>query len=307
MIINHVMSNMVYSKIFLDILNRFKNYSRHTIVASEKPISNADVYHYHRINLENIENLCYPCICTVHHDLYDIDKTLSINLFIDKYLKMNSIVCLNRTQKTILEKYGCKNIKIIPHGYDQNIFVPNHKCQKNKISILVISRRYGRGVKGEAYLKELLQYLDNSKISFTLVGEDRTKDYNYFLKFGFECNVHEKLPYKSFGSLYNSHDFLLVNSTFEGGPANVPEAIATGTPILATEVGMIPDILEDFNNGIVLSGNAYLDSIKLNSIFEDINKIRLLQNNCLKAKNIKKVITWRKNIELYDDLYEVIK
>lgn len=307
MIINHVMSNMVYSKIFLDILNRFKNYSRHTIVASEKPISNADVYHYHRINLENIENLCYPCICTVHHDLYDIDKTLSINLFIDKYLKMNSIVCLNRTQKTILEKYGCKNIKIIPHGYDQNIFVPNHKSQKNKISILVISRRYGRGVKGEAYLKELLQYLDNSKISFTLVGEDRTKDYNYFLKFGFECNVHEKLPYKSFGSLYNSHDFLLVNSTFEGGPANVPEAIATGTPILATEVGMIPDILEDFNNGIVLSGNAYLDSIKLNSIFEDINKIRLLQNNCLKAKNIKKVITWRKNIELYDDLYEVIK
>ena len=307
MIINHVMSNMVYSKIFLDILNRFKNYSRHTIIVSKKPISNADVYHYHRINLENIESLYYPCLCTVHHDLYDIDKTLSLELFIDKYIKMNSIVCLNSNQKQILEKYGCKNIKIIPHGYDQNIFVPNHKCSKNKISILVISRRYGRGVKGEAYLRELLQYLDNSRISFTLVGEDRTKDYNYFSKFGFECNVHEKLPYKSFGSLYNSHDFLLVTSTFEGGPANIPEAIATGTPILATNVGMIPDILEDFNNGIVLSGNAYLDSIKLNSFFSDENKIRTLQDNCFKQNNINRAITWSKNIELYDDLYEVIK
>lgn len=304
MIVNHVMSNMVYSKIFIDILKNFIKFSRHTIVVSERPISNADIYHYHRVNLENREALCFPSICTVHHDLYDIDKSLDINFFIEKYKKMNAVVCLNKNQQTILKEFKCQNIRVIPHGYDPDIFLPKPKVTKDKINILLISRRYGRGVKGEAYIRELLKYLNNSSISFTLVGEDRSKDYKYFSMFGFECNVHEKLPYKTFGSLYNYHDFLLVVSSFEGGPANVPEAIATGTPIIATPVGMIPDVVENLNNGIILTGDVYTDAQRLNSFFQNDKLLRTIQDNCLKNNNLKKAITWKKNIELYDDLYE---
>jgi glycosyltransferase involved in cell wall biosynthesis len=50
--------------------------------------------------------------------------------------------------------------------------------------------------------------------------------------------------------LYSSFDGLLVASRYEGGPYTMLEAMACGTPVIATPVGLVPEVIEDGVNGI---------------------------------------------------------
>jgi glycosyltransferase involved in cell wall biosynthesis len=49
---------------------------------------------------------------------------------------------------------------------------------------------------------------------------------------------------------YSSLNALLVASRFEGGPYTMLEAMACGTPVIATPVGLVPEVIEDGINGI---------------------------------------------------------
>ncbi len=51
-------------------------------------------------------------------------------------------------------------------------------------------------------------------------------------------------------------DVFVMPSTFEGGPTTVIEAMAMARPIVATGVGMVPEILRDGVNGIVIEPSS---------------------------------------------------
>jgi glycosyltransferase involved in cell wall biosynthesis len=52
-------------------------------------------------------------------------------------------------------------------------------------------------------------------------------------------------------------DVFVMSSLFEGGPTSVLEAMAMGKPVVATSVGMVPEVIEDGRTGLVVPpGNA---------------------------------------------------
>ena len=307
MIINHVMSNSVESNIFNSILGYFKRYadSDIEIVKSVKPIEHADVYHYHRPNIES--DIRHNSVMTVHHDLNEHDDWLKIDNYIFKYKKAKTIICLNSLQKSILQKMGITNTVVIPHGYNEDIFTGVNDRSKNfngKHNLLVTSKRYPRRVKGEAYIYELLRYLDPTLIRFTLVGEGRSEDIEYFSKFGFEVNVHEYLPYRMYPKLYSQASFLFMASHFEGGPANIPEAIVSGVPIICNPIGMAKDCVTDRYNGIYLSMNPIQDADNINNACK--NDYEIYMTNALQKSTIGRAISWSQcvaaNVEVYRSL-----
>lgn len=306
-IVNHVMSRDINSGIFRAILNYFGQYSSDCFqqVESVRPIENADIYHYHRPHLE--DKLLSNSVCTVHHDLNDPDSWHDRSNFMPRYMEASAIVCLNNEQKKILineEGFEESRVHVIPHGYNRDILYPQNKKENEKLIIGIASKRYGRRVKGEAYLFELVKRLDPDYIEFIFVGEDRSIDATVFRKWGFNVRVFERLPYRVFNGFYNKIDCLLMCSTHEGGPANIPEALATGTPILSTPIGMSLDYIDPGHNGEFLTLDPNIDADLINKLSQNVQELNNLKKNCL--IKLSDVLTWEKVVEKHASLYQKI-
>lgn len=299
-VINHVTSNAVYSGIFEDIFGYFSRYSASFAqqVVSERPVAGADIRHYHRPHLE--QKLINPCVVTVHHDLKDPDSWLSTGKFIDRYKEADLVICLNSLQQKQLEACGITHTCVIPHGFNHHLIDPARKAgqlQRDKFTLAVVSKRYGRKVKGEAYLLELAKRLDPELIQFFLAGDGRFEDAHRLRALGFEVELYERLPYSALIDAYRGISALLMASNFEGGPANIPEAAAMGVPVFANPIGMVPDLIIDGLHGIYLSMNPDADAERLNALATPGNpEYKKLRLNSSQPNP--RIITWEASISL---------
>ena len=298
--INHVMSRETESGIFSSILDYYRKYSPNWIehIESVRPIEGADVYHYHRPHLESA--LLKNSVCTVHHDLNDTDPWHSRHHFIPRYTEASAVVCLNETQKQILtteEGFPIGKLFVVPHGYNHELL--SLKAPRSghgeKFTLGIASRRYGRRVKGEAYLHELLKRLNPSLIKFILVGQDRSLDAIEMRQLGFEVVVFERLPYRVFQGFYDSIDCLLMCSGHEGGPANVPESLASGTPVLTSRVGMSIDFIINGGNGHFLELNPDEDANVIHHLAASPQAYASMEATC--RSRAAEVPTWKDSIE----------
>ncbi|MDE1231499.1 glycosyltransferase [Vibrio aestuarianus] len=300
-IVNHVMSQDINSNIlssFIDYLSNSSRNDKH--IVSVEPIDDADIYHYHRPHLE--KKLLKNSVVTVHHDLMENDPWLSLPKFLNVYKGASAVVCLNHIQQRILHENSISQTHVIPHGYNSMVFDATlPKEEKNKITLGLISKRYGRRVKGEAYFHDLIKRLDPELFDFILVGDGRSEEFYLLQSYGFDVKVYERLPYRVFAGLYQKIDILLMLSTFEGGPANVPEAVISATPVAAFPIGMIPDFIQDMRNGIILTGDIDLDASKLMSLAKNRDDFCKLMVETEKCTNL--AITWEEVSELYSQVY----
>lgn len=315
LIVNHVMSRDIDSSIFNAILGYFNQFGSTEFkhIASVAPITNAHIYHYHRPHLE--EKLLPNSVCTVHHDLDDPDPWHAKFRFIPRYMEASAVVCLNNTQKEILVTKGLPSNKlyIVPHGYHAEYLKPKSgitgasqkSADSRKLTLGIASRRYGRRVKGEAYLLELAKRLDPEHFNFIFVGQDRTLSTVAMRNLGYEAIAYERLPYRMFQSFYNAIDILLMCSSYEGGPANTPEALATGTPMFSSCVGMPKDVIINEKNGLFLTLDPDYDAKKIMDIC--VYNPEKLEDIIKGAQQIMdRALTWEQsikgNLKAYKDI-----
>lgn len=303
-VVNHVMSKEINSGIFTAILNYFNQYGsdefEHRV--STEAAKGADIYHYHRPHLES--KLPKNSVCTVHHDLNDPDPWHAKFRFIPRYMESSAVVCLNQSQKEILIDLGIDEAKlhVIAHGYHEHYLRLKSDASRqklgnpaSKVTLGMASRRYGRRVKGEAYLLELAKRLDPDYFDFVFVGEDRTLSTIAMRKLGFDAVAYERLPYRMFQSFYEKIDILLMCSSHEGGPANAPEAIATGTPMFSSCLGIPKDTIQNGANGLFLTLDPDTDAENMMDICV-YNRLKLLNmlEHAGAAKSL--AITWRESV-----------
>ena len=319
-VVNHVMSRNIDSGIFNAILGYFNQFGSTNFehITSVSPIEDAQIYHYHRPHLE--EKLRPNSVCTVHHDLNDPDPWHAKFRFIPRYMESKAVICLNNTQKEILMTHGLpvEKLYVVPHGYHSEYLTPksNNFFQKasiikeqgahtKKITLGIASRRYGRRVKGEAYLLELAKRLDPNYFNFIFVGQDRTLSAIAMRNLGYDAIAYERLPYRMFQSFYEMIDILIMCSSHEGGPANAPEALATGTPMFSSCLGIPKDVILDEENGLFLTLDPDYDAEKIMDIcvFKP-EKLEKIMTNAHKSTS--RALTWEQsilgNLNAYSDI-----
>jgi glycosyltransferase involved in cell wall biosynthesis len=100
----------------------------------------------------------------------------------------------------------------------------------------------------------------NPDIQFLIVGDGDQSEVlvNYIHSHNLDRNITlmEWVPHKSLPDILNQLKLLVIPSYSEGLPNIMLEAMACGTPVLASAVGAIPDVIIDQKSGFLLEDNA---------------------------------------------------
>jgi len=213
-----------------------------------------------------------------------------------------------------------KKIVVIPLGINLALFKPKSKKKIREKLGLPLNQPiigsfqkdgegWGKGekpktIKGPDILVQTITRLKKYKPFVLLTGPAR----GYVKK---EL-ARRKIPYKHFylknypsiAKLYPALDFYLITSRIEGGPKQILEAWASGVPVVATTVGMIPDIAQDQHNALLskpeIKGLVQKSSLLLNN--KPLQK-KLVKNGLIAVKDY----DWRKiSQKYYQEIYKKI-
>lgn len=252
----------------------------------------------------------------------------SLNVILSDEGRISRIIVSNSIMRNRLMEWGipAKKLCLIPIGIDLPKFRPVSSEEKRRIreslgvpldaicigSFQKDGNGWGAGlepkmVKGpDIFLRVVTQLSKHRKIHVLLTGPARG-----FVKQGLTdagiTFTHKYLKDNSeLNDFYNGLDLYLVTSREEGGPMALMEAMASGTPLITTAVGMAPDIInnEDFGimvpvadeSALVTAAETILEDQKLHDKF--------VKNGLGKAKQFDWSIIAEKYNKLYQDVID---
>jgi len=207
-----------------------------------------------------------------------------------------------------LEKYSSK-IKIAhEHFIDFTTFRMTRQLSERSNMIGYIGRmNFEKGFGN--FLDSLPTILESDKnLKILIVGDGPLKHMilKKISKAQMENNVIIKnwIPHDDLPSVYNNLKLLIIPSHTEGLPNVLLEAMACGTPVLATPVGAIPDIIKDGETGFIMKDNSPV------CIAENIIRVIEYPNLEKIAINAKKMVenefTFESSVKLWKRIFEEI-
>jgi len=177
-----------------------------------------------------------------------------LNLIITRItLKITAgTICVSNDLFNIAERYNARNTIVIPSPLDLSDFKETNlpkKCRE------IISVANLTPTKGMPYLIQAMRYIKNGTLLIVGDGSEREKLEALALNLGLNERVHF-LGYISersrfWGYLQQATVFVLP-SLSEGFPRALLEAMACGLPVVATNVGGIPELVTDGVNGFLV-------------------------------------------------------
>jgi glycosyltransferase involved in cell wall biosynthesis len=171
-------------------------------------------------------------------------------------------VVIFRSEPTAPELERCRN-KVIAGGsrffVDTNLFRVETNLDERQN--LVAYFGHLDGLKGAMnFVKAIPPVLKRAAVSFLICG-------NGVLRHEIEGEIRDKdlagrvslvdwVPHREMPAYLNRVRLLVIPSYAEVGPQILFEAIACGTPVLATPVGIIPDVIKDGETGFIMEDNS---------------------------------------------------
>ncbi|TRZ52413.1 MAG: glycosyltransferase family 1 protein [Dehalococcoidia bacterium] len=205
-----------------------------------------------------------PSIITVHGML--AKRTLPINLVQQIYLytmsssgfkKATKIICLTRSDANEVIKYNCKpeKVRIVPNGVNTEVFKPSSFEEKKNLIGWI-----GRFVpeKGLKYLVDALNIMagQNRKSKFILIGDgpQMSKVIRMVNRYGLSDRTFftGQLPHKKIHEIMSKASIFVLPSIKEGMPITLLEIMASGKPVVASDISGINDVLTHGKNGLLV-------------------------------------------------------
>lgn len=226
-----------------------------------------------------------------------------LNYFFFKTRKVIPIALSGLVQETIENEYNLSedNVPIIYNGISLEKCMPKSDYKiENKIKLLHIGRF--TSAKNHIELLKAIKLLKEKhfQVVLTLVGDgELRKEIEQFVRdndmgeyvnlYGISDNVYP---------LLHASDIFLLPSIYEGIPMTLIEAMGTGLPIIASNVGGIPNMISNNVEGILITPTA-------NEIENAIEK--LMTKETLRAKYGKAAINKAKEFSSINMAKEYIK
>ncbi len=203
-----------------------------------------------------------------------------------------------------------KNIKTIPNGIDTTIFHPKNKIESKKALNIPLDKKLilfvaefatNNPFKGGNILREIIQQNTNKNLVFITVGGKNESSFENHLTFPFISNREE------LAKLYNACDVLLYPTQADNLPLVILEAMACGTPVIASKLGGIPEIITDKEDGFLISN--FKNEIEFTEILNNYLSLPSEQQIIIEtnaAKKIKNDFSLAKMVASYLKLYKEV-
>jgi glycosyltransferase involved in cell wall biosynthesis len=292
-----------------------------------------DVVHVHfpfassiLVNLNS--KLKNKIIYTAHADEYRLGLSKFLNpplvvkiFFPDLYLmkRVRKSIVLNEPLKEKLVKKGIpeEKLEVIPNGVnveDFNVSEEGIERVKKKYGLNGIVVMFAGTVtprKGVFELIRATEILNRKDTLFLIVGNlDLDREYSqkvmeYARSKGINAKFTGFVPYEDLKALYSACDIFVLPSLEEGHGIVLTEAMASGKPLIGSNVGGIPMQIRDGWNGFLVEpGDEKLLAEKIEYLIEnEEERVRMGKNSRKLAKG---EFDWEKIAEKYLKIYEDI-
>ncbi len=204
-----------------------------------------------------------------------------------KLIKLSDVnIALNQQSFNFINNISKKNNQnyLLPNFIDDNVFdEPSVKIPKNKNKIRAI---YVGGITYQKGVYEIVKIAPSfQNIVFVLIGSIADDFYPLLKKLPKNVHILKPMSNNKILEELKKSDFFIFLSHTEGFPNAVLEAMASRMPIIATNVGSVPEMIDDGKSGFTCHPKN-IDKIK-----EAIDKLVLYNNfellgnyNFMKAK-----------------------
>lgn len=229
-----------------------------------------------------------------------------------RYFNFVPVAISSIVKKSVMEFYHIKDVPLILNGVDIKKYQVSKKQNGNEIIKLIHVGRFSP-VKNHNLLIDALKIVsdkkDNVKLYLVGDGELRKEIEDKIIRLNLTDKVELLGIREDIPNLLANSDIFVMSSDWEGLPLVLLEALAAGLPIISTDVGGVPDIIENNVNGILVKPN---DSISLSKAIINLSENKELRE---KMSEINKIYSLKFDIKntqheyenLYLNLYEALK
>ena len=211
---------------------------------------------------------------------------------------------------SIVEAVGIPRdeIRVIHDGVETEVFRPIDSIAPEPNRVLFVGNSEDRN-KGVRYLLKALQRL-RAEVPFHLrvVHHPGSRGAPRLVQ---ELGLHgrvtflEQLSTEELVHEYNSAQLLVSPSLYEGFGLPAAEALACGTPVIATSAGALPEIVEDGVSGMIVPpGDAHALATAIATLIQEPE--RCVAMGKAGARRIRERFSWRKTAEETLELYEEV-
>jgi glycosyltransferase involved in cell wall biosynthesis len=206
-----------------------------------------------------------------------------------------------------LQKYSHKIMIAHEHYFDFNRLKPENKESGNVIGFI---GRFSEEKGILNFIKAIPLILQmRSDVNFTIGGDGPLK--NIVVKYLTDNNLLEKvklsgwIDHETLPGYFGKISLLVLPSYTEGLPNIMLEAMACGTPVLATRVGAIIDVINNNDTGLLMKNNSP-ECISENVVLAlQRNDLDRISHNALNM--VKNRFSFHKAVEDYENVLRNVK
>jgi len=223
-----------------------------------------------------------------------------------------ALIACTPAWKSIIEEFSSHRlpVELIRHGVDSTFFHPEAKCRlplPSDAFLIGFFAAKGSDLDGNRkgipvlieVLKAAMPQIPNAHVVFAGPGwESVAADLR---SLGLSASCLGYVRRSDMPGLFASLDAYLMTSSVEGGPVTVLEAMACGTPAVATRVGLVPDVVSDGVDGFTTAvGDVAGLTGALIRLASDRDLAARIGAN---ARRTAQLQSWERNLEPLRDIY----
>lgn len=253
----------------------------------------------------------HPLIISVWGgDIHDFPK---VNFIYRKFLKLtlNSADLIFSTSKDLAAEtsfYTNKEIVLSPFGIDLNKFKPSNNKDNSVITIGIVKsleRYYGIEYLIQAFA--LLKKRISHNIKLVIAGDGSLRQ--YFMNLVSELNITEyvkflgRVEYDKVETVHNMLDIGCYVSVEESFGVSQLESLACGVPVVASNIGGIPEIIEDGVNGLLVPPRDVektADALEKLIVNPELRKQFALKGRAI----VEEKFNWDNSIKIFVEYYD---